>query len=72
MMILSLGGVTQMGDEPAFLTGHEVILRPILVIAHDYLGFQPGVVLVLLVKSKSFRFSVTLPGVVSTAVITPL
>lgn len=48
MMILPLGSIAHVRDEAALLTGHEVVLRSILVIAHDRLGFACAVPLVLL------------------------
>ena len=60
MVILAFAGVTQMGANAALLTGHEVILCPILVIAYYGLGSAPRVALVLLNEIKQlavFRYA---------------
>ena len=66
------GYISHVRSNPTRLTGHVVLTRAILVIGHHGLHLAARVFLVLIDQAHELLFSAMLPGVVSTAVMTPL
>ena len=61
-MVLSFAGIAQVGDKPAFLTSHEVVLRAILVIAHHRFGGTACVAPVLIDQTQKLAVFRHAPG----------